>query len=237
MSLVLALKGRDGIVVASDSRATIGDPRGLVTANDTVQKIFKLTDKVVLGIAGEANLGVSIINTVAQKLKEQKSEGLKNVVELVRRVSLELLGSWLGQREVITPQAVISRWPSILYLIAGYDSNNLPNMYILNSVHNFAPELSTLNFAAIGVVPLAVYLLNRLHDPSASVETLKLLATYCIIETASQDGKVGGPIQMMVVTPKETIKVEEKEIEALVQKAEKHNNMLREAFYMNDKEV
>ena len=51
------------------------------------------------------------------------------------------------------------------------------------------------------------------------------------METASQDGKVGGPIQMMVVTPKGVQQISEHDIEKLTQEAAKYNDMLRKAFY------
>ena len=41
MTLALAIVAVDGIAVASDSRGTIGDPRGLTAVNDTQQKLFK----------------------------------------------------------------------------------------------------------------------------------------------------------------------------------------------------
>ncbi|MHA1398371.1 MAG: hypothetical protein ACTSSF_11825 [Candidatus Heimdallarchaeaceae archaeon] len=235
MSLVLTLKGRDGIVIASDSRATIGDPRGLVTANDTVKKLFKVNDKVIMGVAGEANLGISIVHEILQDDKITQTTDLKSTMNAIRNKAFSLLKQWLDNPEVITPQGIIKRWPQILFLVAGYDENN-PNMYILNSHHFFAPELSTLNFAAIGVVPLAVYLLNRLHDPRAKVDSLKLLAAYCIMETASQDGKVGGPIQMLVLSPNKVEEVPNEEIDALAQEASKHNEMLRKAFYEEGEE-
>jgi hypothetical protein len=42
MTLVVAIKARDGIVLAGDSRGTIGDPRGLTAINDTQQKVHHL---------------------------------------------------------------------------------------------------------------------------------------------------------------------------------------------------
>ena len=127
MSLVLALKGADGIVMASDSRATIGDPRGLVTANDTVQKIFKVNDRVIMGVAGEANIGVSIVQEILNDSAITSEQGLKATVTKIREKSLRLLNQWLGQREVIAPQAIINRWPTILFLVAGYDAADTVN--------------------------------------------------------------------------------------------------------------
>jgi len=88
-------------------------------------------------------------------------------------------------------------------LLAGYDAGHRPKILNLGSPSpfNFAPNLSTTGFGAAGIVPLAVYLLNRLYRRGLDLEIAKDLATYCIAETASQDGKVGGPIRLAVTTP------------------------------------
>lgn len=41
MTLIAALQGQDGLALASDSRATIADPRGLTTIRDVHKKIFQ----------------------------------------------------------------------------------------------------------------------------------------------------------------------------------------------------
>jgi len=42
MTLVTCFRGKDGVVLAADSRGTIGDPRGLTAINDTQQKLLSL---------------------------------------------------------------------------------------------------------------------------------------------------------------------------------------------------
>lgn len=41
--MIVALQGKDGLVMAADSRGTVGDPRGLTAVNDSYAKIFKLS--------------------------------------------------------------------------------------------------------------------------------------------------------------------------------------------------
>ena len=58
----------------------------------------------------------------------------------------------------------------------------------------------------------AVYLLNRLYSSDMVVEELEHLAAYVISETASQDGKVGGPIQMAVITSQSSHRLNTEEL-------------------------
>lgn len=44
MTLIVALEGKDGLALASDSRDTFGDPRQVRAQNDTTQKLFKFSD-------------------------------------------------------------------------------------------------------------------------------------------------------------------------------------------------
>ncbi|MGO8791467.1 MAG: hypothetical protein ACLQVL_29315 [Terriglobia bacterium] len=57
MSLAVAIEAAGGIVLAADSRATFGDPRGMTAANDTVQKIYKLSPRTALAMVGMAEIG------------------------------------------------------------------------------------------------------------------------------------------------------------------------------------
>jgi len=59
MTLALVIKATDAIIVAADSRGTIGDPRGLTAVNDTQQKIFQL-GACGLAISGAAELAQTI---------------------------------------------------------------------------------------------------------------------------------------------------------------------------------
>ena len=59
MSLAIAIQTNEGIVVASDSRGTFGDPRGVTGANDTIQKVYGLTKYTVRKIQQFFNYNAS----------------------------------------------------------------------------------------------------------------------------------------------------------------------------------
>jgi hypothetical protein len=46
MTLLVALKGTDGLALAADSRGTFGDPRGVTAQNDSQQKAHILAPHV-----------------------------------------------------------------------------------------------------------------------------------------------------------------------------------------------
>jgi 20S proteasome alpha/beta subunit len=102
--------------------------------------------------------------------------------------------------------------PDLAVLVVGYDTGpdeqfTQPRIYQLISAFDFAPMLTATGFGLQGVAQYALYLLNRLYVPDASIDELKSLASYVITETASQDGKVGGPVRMAIVTPAEGCRI------------------------------
>ncbi len=82
-----------------------------------------------------------------------------------------------------------------------------------------------------GVPQYAIYLANRYYAPSISKQQAKALAHYLISETASQDTKVGGPIQIAEVTAQHGyVEVSEDEIAMVEAKNKKLNTQLHEFF-------
>ena len=80
-------------------------------------------------------------------------------------------------------------------------------------------------------MPLAIYLLNRLYRRDLSLDVAKDLAYYCIAETASQDGKVGGPIRVATARPNAQITVlDDAEVDKIGERVDKHRETLRNSF-------
>lgn len=237
MTLAIGIIANDGLAVASDSRATIGDPRGLTTVNDTVQKIFKITDFCGLAISGSGGLGVSVIDAFMTELCQApnyNSFSIDEIVILLRNVCIAKYNEWF-------PHLQPSERPPFNIVVCGYRKNNsgqleIPLIYSLLSIMHFAPSTDTMGFAAVGVVPLAIYLLNRLYTRDIiKLKSAVELAAFCITETASQDGKVGGKLQLASFSKDKTFKVyDEKEIEIVEKRCEEFRKNLQNPFYAKE---
>jgi 20S proteasome alpha/beta subunit len=84
----------------------------------------------------------------------------------------------------------------------------------------------------MGQVPYALYLLNRLYEANRKTqEELAPLAVYTISETASQDGKVGGPIRVVVVSPSGSKELSNEEVNDIVSRNRTKTTTLRNSFY------
>jgi 20S proteasome alpha/beta subunit len=223
VTLAVAIKATDAIVVASDSRGTIGDPRGLTAVNDVQQKVFQF-GTCGLAIAGQSEVALAILDEFGKAGIHPAS--IDEAVAAFTKAA-ELCEGWYrgippGQR------------PGVIFIVGGYrmNANNppAPMVYILNSQASFAPQLANNYPMMAGVPQYAVYLSHRYYDPAMSGENAAALAAYLISETASQDPKVGGPLQIARVTPTGYQQLTTEQIEDLQKKNSALNASLKKFF-------
>ncbi len=233
MTLLVGLRGTDGIVVASDSRGTFGDPRGVTAQNDAQKKLYVASNRACVLVAGSGELGGTIM---AEALGIcQPTDGISVILDKVRNHVRQRYNEWFpGFVLQPNPDGDPVR-PDLALLIAGYD---MPaggaaeqKLFQIVSGLDFAPMLHNYGFALAGVAQYALYLLNRLYQPNSNVEQLKALAAYVITETASQDGKVGGPVQMATISPAGTLELTADEITKIITNNERKSASLKNSFF------
>lgn len=241
MTLLVSLSGSDGIVVGSDSRGTFGDPRGITAQNDSQKKLYLPSNRTAILTAGSGELGAVLIAEVLPQIKTQ--DGVTTVMNKVREAARARYGDWFA-RFAVQPLPNLAQpvRPDLALLIAGYDvdekgSATEQKMFQLISQADFAPMLHNYGFALSGVAQYALYLLNRLYRRDATVAQLKALAAYVITETATQDGKVGGRVQMAIVTPQQGAKeLTPEEVDKILEHNHGKNKALQDSFYREGNE-
>lgn len=204
MTLIAALEGPEGLVLAADSRGTVGDPRGLTAINDLQQKLFKLTDYSGIAISGSSELAARIIDRLGTTLQGVDVRNVDAVLDASIALMKSEYGSWFGTRAWVAQAQIIDQRPPIIFILAGYKIANgtppISRIYLLSSQLDFAPQLCPNGFMIAGIPQYAIYLMHRLYDRQMGLKSLEALAAYLITETASQDPKVGGPVRMATIT-------------------------------------
>jgi len=238
MTLIVALEGKDGLVLASDSRGTFGDPRGVTAQNDTLQKLYKISDYVGVLVCGAAELSVSLIDAVKKSVKSKKMVGITSIVDEFRIVAKQKYNEWFSNFIIQSVQGSEKPpRPDVAVIIAGYDIDKVgkpteKEIYILGSGWDFAPQRSNYGFAVNGIPQYALYLFNRFYARNTGVDDLMHLAVYSITETASQDGKVGGPVQALKITEKlKARELDSTEIGGIIKSNEERSLRLKTSFY------
>ena len=238
MTLVVCLKGKDGMVLASDSRGTFGDPRGVTAQNDNMQKVYGLSKYVGVLLAGSGELGATIISEIQKKIAKKKTEGVTPVMELIREILIKRFDEWFKGFNIQPIQGSTTPVrPTLMFVVGGYDLDKdgkpaTQRIYSLNCHINFAPFLHDYGFALEGVAQYALYLLNTLYSPDSSVKNLLPLSTYVITETARQDGKVGGPVQLMkILSDKGCLSLDSQEINKIIESNKNRSKNLKISFF------
>ena len=195
MSLLVCMKAGQAIIMAADSRGTVGDPRGLTAINDTYIKIFPM-GRFGIGLVGASEMGNALLDELNKKNVGNITDFDQTISKIVEE-SAQCFNRWFGN---ITPD----KRPTVIATVAGHRKRSggsyEPMIYMLISQTNFAPQLFGHMPCLTGVPQYAVYLAHRYYDPTISIDQAKALAEYLIAETASQDPKVGGPIRIAEIT-------------------------------------
>lgn len=235
MTLIVGLIAKDGIVLTSDSRMTSGNPAVASTqSNDTVRKIFRITDHCAMGISGSGEIGVSLIEDFQAEIDKLNNQLLTvmDIAERFRSHCSSKYESWFRRLPVES-----ERIPDFNVLVCGYANlvdGKLTNPKIIRmgSYTQFAPMTTTTGFATLGIPTIATYLLNRLYlRDEISLDQALTLAAFCIIETESQDGRVGGILQAAMLSNTDNFnEVDEKQINELTTRC---NEVLKNSFQVS----
>lgn len=235
MTLTIILAVNDGMIFATDSRGTIGDPRGLTAQNDTIKKQYKITDKAVLQMSGANETGTLVIEEIENWCKSQQTQpNVTTIMNQLRFILRNRYNDWFSSIPPFQMNPNQPQRPSLVVSLGGYEDINgisTERIYAMPSPMDFAPQLFKTGIAISGIPQYAIYLTLRLYSRDMPLEAAKRLAAYVITETATQDGKVGGPIQMMELKPNSSIReINEEELKQISEQNETVNLKLKKLF-------
>ena len=230
MSLLVCLRGVDGLVLATDSRGTFGDPRGMTAQNDQIRKVYLANKRVGVLVAGAGDLGSTVISGFLAS-PGIAPLGVTDLTMALRVYARDQFREWFDLFSMkSTENDPRPARPELNFIVAGFDLNHDAKIYRMSSGLDFAPMLHNYGFGVDGVAQYALYLLNRLYEPTAVVEDLQNLAAYLISETASQDGKVGGAIQMLAMSSRDSQLLTERDIQAIILSNKERSRALKRSF-------
>ncbi len=230
-------------MAAADSRGTFGDPRGVTAQNDSQQKVHLVSAHAAVLLAGSGELGTQLVTEIREAVSQKKLDGATDVLHEVRNTARLRYGEWFPHlRPMGVPGTPEIGRPDLLFVVAGYDRDaagayTVPRLYSSPSALDFPPMLHAHGFVLQGVAQYALYLLNRLYEADRTLADLTSLAVYVITETASQDGKVGGPVRAVTIHPdsngKSTpgVDLPESEVKKIHESNAERANALRKSFY------
>jgi len=230
MTLAVALRGVNGLVLATDSRVTA---RGGTA--DVSTKFLQVNRDVGAMTYGLAAPGYRSITALAAEVGDKSLAHYSKIHELAKEViERECNGWWQGAAEQGIPPG-----RTVGIILAGFDGFETRQFQIRNYEVRFEPSQEvTLSEKGIAGDLLAAqwhvsrYLLNKLFLPSMTVSRLVDLAVMLFVETMTVEDSVGGQIVMATVTKAEGFqRVHEREVDAILERTQHHSARFSALLY------
>jgi proteasome beta subunit len=206
---VLALRFKDGVIVAGDRRAT----EGFQIAHRSIEKVFAADDMSAVAIAGAAGPAVEMVRLFQTELEHyEKVEG--------ERLSLEGKANKLSQMiRANLPMAM--QGMVVVPLFAGYDDRRAMGRIFKYDVTGGRYEEDDYHATGSGGKDARSSLKKRYSANLSRDEAVKI-AIEALFDAADEDVGTGGPDLMRgifptvaVISEAGTIEIEESEIQAL----------------------
>ena len=198
----LAIKCKDGLVLAADKRATAGN----FIANKKVKKVFSVTDRIVLTMAGtvsDAQLMSRLFRAELQ-LKTYKTKRIPNVKE-----SANLLAGLVYSN--IRKMSLI---PGVSHFLMGGEDMDGFHVYDLYPDGSLT-EVEDFVSSGSGSV-MAYRVLETLFKSDITVEDGVKLALKSVNAALQRDSASGNGIDVVTITKEGIKRVIERELESVL---------------------
>lgn len=195
---------KDGVVLATDKRATMGN----LIADKEAKKLYKIDDYIAMTIAGSVGDAQQLVRIISAEANLYK---LRNKNNIPPHSCAMLLSNVLhGSRH----------FPFLIQLIVGgYDKIEGPKLFSLDAVGGLNNEKY---FTATGSgSPTAYGILEGEYNKELSVEEGELLAVKALTAAMKRDAFSGNGISLATITNKGVKIYNDEDIENISQKINK----------------
>ena len=216
MSIAMAFKGIDGIVLATDSRLSkIKADNYIIGQENSSIKLWKVNDSIgCTALCSDEEYGYWLIDLLVKSSKNENDQGLDESCERY----IQIIKNDIKKRSILgDPQIdddnlnkhLQSRGFYLAILLAGYDISGQYGiceiLFPVPSSLHLSPHKVKNSYEIHGQKDFNTYWISKLFlqkqlDQGLSIEAIKKLIVFLITETSCYSGTVGGDIQMAIIT-------------------------------------
>lgn len=197
MTLAMALRAVDGLVLVTDSRVT-----GRGGTADTSEKFLQVNRDIGVLTYGLAQPGYEGISQLVSEVNQNRWALFSKIENEAARIFQSSYESWLKRQKEKRVYGVTG------FILAGYDNLETNQFRIMHYEITPNPEqpLGSIRMSPMRGDLLAAqwhiarYLLTKFYYPEMTVNELAGLAVFLMAETMPVEETVGGPIQMATIT-------------------------------------
>lgn len=201
MSLALAIRGADGLVLASDSR--VSSPEG---REDTSEKFVQVNRDTGVMTYGAAVPGFNGISSLARQVRadQEHYSTFDAIADLAQTTFQQAYQEFIDGVEL--PEGVeldqVRSQLAVGFVLGGYDhvKNNFQVVRYNSGEGLQRTEVRQKRTFAAAQWHIAEFLFNHVYYPEMAVEQLVDFAVMILLETQTTEDSVGGPIQLAMVT-------------------------------------
>lgn len=208
MTLIIAVQGKDFVVLGADSRGTIQYSSGTRVELNIQQKLIKISDRSGILLSGATCQASYLVEKFKQNLKSNK----KNVTAIA-----EDFASFCRNEARVCSDVPTYDPPHLGFIIAGIDKSGrkiTPKCYSLTSMSGFKLGLYDQGFGIEGKSIIAYYLFAKNFAKKEKIELDELvrLVVGALDDTMNIDGDVGGKINMAIIDDSGMRKIGQRDI-------------------------
>lgn len=219
MTLIIAIKCRDGCVIASDGRIVRADEYR------SEEKIFKIGDKLIIGLAGSSGVIKRIVNALKNIVPNIKNdESIMKIEEKVADICKRHLKIYGGNYE--------SKEEFDRQFYGQFLAIDDENIYVF--FFDGYPEPCG-EFEAIGSASGYVRtLLETFYEKDMDINRAEELVVYCILQAMKVSRDIGEPIQIGVVE-KEAQILDSQIVQEIIKKVNGRERILHDMWNLLSK--
>jgi 20S proteasome alpha/beta subunit len=213
MTQIIACSTREGIVLATDSRATWFDEAGEMR-HFNLKKLLRLSSNSAMLSAG-AGIGVEMSFSFQDFLQRQGAEAIDDIVTMALSFFTDQYEKWLRQRGMRHPSFIPTADEAdgaslplneVYLILAGYSLKDRARPYVL---HLFSSEgerisIKPVSTSQIIVVPRSLSIERRLEALREMESPLDQLLSLCksfLQKRSAEEEEVGPPFYFATITP------------------------------------
>jgi proteasome beta subunit len=188
----------DGIIMASDRRATMG----YFIANKDIQKIYQIDDRLTMTIAGGVGDAQALVRLMTAEASLYK---FKHGKEMPAKAAASLLSNLLHNYRF---------YPFYVQLLVGGYDGEKGEIYSLDAIGGLTSE----KYVSTGSgSPVAYGLLEELYKEGGSVKDNLRAAAKAIAAAMKRDAATGEHVDLITVTKSGFKRLERAEVEKILQ--------------------
>ena len=213
MTQIIACSTHEGIVLATDSRATWFDEVGEMR-HFSLKKLLHLSSHSAMVSAG-AGIGVEMSLAFQNFLQRQGAEAIDDIITVALSFFSDQYGKWLGQRGMRHPfsppaadEAGEASVPlnEVYLILAGYSFKDRARPFVL---HLFSSEGETISIKPVStsqiiVVPRSLSVerrLEALREAELPLDPVLSLCKSFLKKRSAEEEEVGPPFYFATITP------------------------------------